>query len=87
MLYGNETWCLREKNKHLEKNRKNNAENTEWCQSSGQKKHGTHDGYVAMKSNHRYNGQRKWSEMAGTCFEKMDGDAVRNALEFIVEKP
>ena len=43
----------RKRNGHLEKNRKGNGERNVRCQTSGQEKYKTHDGYVGIESNYR----------------------------------
>ena len=82
MLYGSETWCLRENDNYgnFKKDRESNGESNVWCKADGEKENRGPDGNVRIEGNSGSDGKGEWSEMV-----QADRHVLRKALEFEVK--
>ena len=65
MLYGSETWCLRENEMAI----LSNGESNVWCNTDGEKEDRGPDGDVGIEGNSGSDGKGEWSEMVRACVE------------------
>ena len=68
MLYGSETWCLRE-NEITNMRRTKTKESNVWCKTDGEKEDRGPDGDVGIEGNSGSDGKGEWSEMVRACVE------------------
>ena len=84
MLYGRETWCLRE----IEKDRESNGESESnvWCNlTDGEKEERGPNEDVEIEGNNGLDGKANGVRWYGHVFRRDDGYILRKALEFEVK--
>ena len=72
MLYGSETWCLRENEifGNFEKDRESNGESNVWCKTDAEKEDRGPNGDVEIEGNSGSDGKGEWCEMLRACVEE-----------------
>ena len=70
MLYGSETWCLRENEIAILRRTESNGESNVWCETDGEKEYRGPDGDVGIEGNSGSDGKGKCSEMVRACVEE-----------------
>ena len=78
MLYGSDTWCLRENEMAILRRTKRAMMSNVWCKTDGEK---------ADRGPSGLDGKGEWSEMVqcGHVLRRGDGHVLRKALEFEVK--
>ena len=69
MLYGSETWCLRENEMAILRRTESDGESNVWCETDGEKEDRRPNEMLGLKETGS-NGKGKWSEIVRACVKE-----------------